>query len=176
METQPYWRLGRGSNPLAISRLTDNPCSTARRKARPDGNRTHISRAEPGRSLAVELLECPALALDFNAGPGCGLVRRQLSAARSVRQMGKWRDRRRHSHAGNRTRTARLAPRRYALLMVEDNRSTSAHLNRNGQEAGICTRTVSFTGRDAARYTTILRNGVHGRNCTCDLGLRRAAL
>ena len=26
-----------------------------------------------------------------------------------------------------------------------------------GQEAGICTRTVSFTGRDAASYTTILR-------------------
>ena len=25
-----------------------------------------------------------------------------------------------------------------------------------GQEAGICTRTVSFTGRDAAGYTTIL--------------------
>ena len=25
-----------------------------------------------------------------------------------------------------------------------------------GQEAGICTRTVSFTGRDAANYTTIL--------------------
>jgi hypothetical protein len=28
----------------------------------------------------------------------------------------------------------------------------------NGQEAGIRTRTVSFTGRDAANYTTILRN------------------
>ena len=27
----------------------------------------------------------------------------------------------------------------------------------NGQEAGIRTRTVSFTGRDAANYTTILR-------------------
>ena len=29
-----------------------------------------------------------------------------------------------------------------------------------GQEAGICTRTVSFTGRDAANYTTILGNGL----------------
>ena len=28
--------------------------------------------------------------------------------------------------------------------------------NKFGQEAGICTRTVSFTGRDAANYTTIL--------------------
>src|SRR5712691_336001 len=70
-----------------------------------------------------------------------------------------------------------------------------------GQEAGICTRTVSFTGRDAANYTTILMeplvglaptntslrnsscgcrgteaNGVHGRNCTCDLHLRTVAL
>ena len=42
--TQPYWRLGRDLNPLAISRLADNPNSTARLKlARPDGNRTHIS-------------------------------------------------------------------------------------------------------------------------------------
>jgi hypothetical protein len=30
----------------------------------------------------------------------------------------------------------------------------------NGQEAGICTRTVSFTGRDAAGYTTILQNSL----------------
>ena len=142
----------------------------------PDGNRIHISRAEPGRSLAVELRESPAQALDLQREHR---VRSVPKAARSCffgKSIGKWRDRRRHSHAGNRTRTARLAPRRYALLIVEDNRSTSAHLNRNGQEAGICTRTVSFTGRDAARYTTILRNGVHGRNCTCDLGLRRAAL
>ena len=34
MGTQPYWRLGRGLNPLAISRLADNPISTARLKTR----------------------------------------------------------------------------------------------------------------------------------------------
>ena len=32
----------------------------------------------------------------------------------------------------------------------------------NGQEAGICTRTVSFTGRDAAGYTTILKRQFEG--------------
>ncbi len=36
------------------------------------------------------------------------------------------------------------------LLMVVDNQRSAAHRNLNGQEAGICTRTVSFTGRDAA--------------------------
>ena len=30
--TQPYWRLGRDLNPLAVSRLADNPSSTARLK------------------------------------------------------------------------------------------------------------------------------------------------
>ena len=67
----------------------------------------------------------------------------------------------------------RLSPRTVRPPMVEDNRSTSAHRNSvivpagtqrgalslpkqivnkctNGQEAGICTRTVRFTGGDAA--------------------------
>jgi hypothetical protein len=39
---------------------------------------------------------------------------------------------------------------------IKWSRSSGAQHGRNGQEAGICTRTVSFTGRDAARYTTIL--------------------
>ena len=48
-----------------------------------------------------------------------------------------------------------------------------------GQEAGICTRTVSFTGRDAANYTTILmqmdplvglaptNSGLQNHSCSC---------
>jgi hypothetical protein len=39
-------------------------------------------------------------------------------------------------------------------LLLE--RSPRIFIFQIGQEAGICTRTVSFTGRDAARYTTIL--------------------
>ena len=70
-----------------------------------------------------------------------------------------------------------------------------------GQEAGICTRTVAFTTRSAAltpqscwspwsdshRRIRVYEtrpvaavgtgaNGVHGRNCTCDLHLRKVAL
>jgi hypothetical protein len=126
MDTQPYWRLGRGSNPFAISRLTDNPYSTARRKARPDGNRTHISRAEPGRSFAVELRESPAHALDLQCEHRVRFVPKAARSCAFGKLMGKWRDRRRHSHAGNRTRTARLSSRRYALVCLED-RSASAH-------------------------------------------------
>ena len=128
--------------------LHDNPNSTARRKWHSRWESNPYLPDKSGCSLAVEL---------------------------RGDQMDKWRDRAEALHAGNRTRTAKAcATDGTPSLLVEDNRSTSAH--RNGQEVGICTRTVSFTGRDAARYTTILRNGVHGRNCTCDLRLRRAAL
>src|SRR5262249_58501956 len=67
----------------------------------PDGNRTHISRAEPRCSFAVE-----------PRGD----------------QMDKWRDRTEALHAGNRTRTAKAcATDGTPSLLVEDNRSTSAH-------------------------------------------------
>ena len=59
----------------------------------------------------------------FCAGGNRKLCVRQIS-------MGKWRDRTEALHAGNRTRSASLLRRRrYALLMVVDNRSTSAHRN-----------------------------------------------
>ena len=46
----------------------------------------------------------------------------------------------------------------YGLRVVGYSCGTTTHMRRRkiGQEAGICTRTVSFTGRDAANYTTIL--------------------
>ncbi len=78
--TQPHRRLGRDLNPLVLSDFTDNPNSTARRNGHSDGNRTHISLAEPRCSLAVE--------------------------PRSD-QMDKGRDRTEALHAGNRTRTAK---------------------------------------------------------------------
>src|ERR1043166_10263373 len=48
---------------------------------------------------------------------------------------------------------------RLRILIVCTRRIHLPHTsdNETGQEAGICTRTVSFTGRDAADYTTVLR-------------------
>ena len=141
MGTQPYWRLGRGSNPLVLSDFTDNPNSTARRKwhSRWESN-PYLPEINPGVLSQLNY----------------GVIRWTSGAIE-----------RRHSSAGNRTRTAKAcATDGTPSLLLEDNRSTSAHLINaecrmhsaewNGQEAGICTRTVSFTGRDAARYTTIL--------------------
>src|ERR1043166_5526060 len=47
---------------------------------------------------------------------------------------------------------------RLRILIVCTRRIHLPHTsdNETGQEAGICTRTVSFTGRDAADYTTVL--------------------
>ena len=49
MESQPDLRLGRDLNPLAISRLTDNPYSTARRNwhSRWESN-PHLPDLNPG--------------------------------------------------------------------------------------------------------------------------------
>jgi hypothetical protein len=49
MGTQPYWRLGRGSNPLVLSDFTDNPNSTAHRKwhSRWESN-PHLTKINPG--------------------------------------------------------------------------------------------------------------------------------
>jgi hypothetical protein len=70
----------------------------------------------------------------------------------------------------------------YGLRVVGCGWKTTAHLRRRkfGQEAGVCTRTVSFTGRDAADYTTILilnleplvglaptNSGLRNRSCGC---------
>ena len=85
-------------------RTYDNPDSTARRKmGTSDGNRTHISRTESRRSLAVEL---------------------------RGHQMDKWRDRAEAFHAGNRTRTAKaFATDGTPSFVLVDNRSSSAHRN-----------------------------------------------
>ncbi len=69
-----------GSHPLILLRgLTIIQTQRPVENGTPDGNRTHISRIESGRSIAVEL---------------------------RGDQMGKWRDRAEALHAGNRTRTA----------------------------------------------------------------------
>src|SRR5438876_4342389 len=57
----------RGLNALAVSRLTDNPNSTARRNWLALWASNHISRTEPGRSIAVELRDCPRAALKIPA-------------------------------------------------------------------------------------------------------------
>ena len=89
----------RGLNALAVSRFTDNPNSTARRncRARWESN-PHLPNLF-GYSIAVELRDCPRTA---NADRGCGLV--------AVSGRFRWASgviERRHSHAGNRTRTAK---------------------------------------------------------------------
>src|ERR1041385_1458431 len=59
------WRLGRGANPPAVSRLADNPNSTARRnwRSRWESN-PHLPDAS-GCSIAVELREYPRVRANF---------------------------------------------------------------------------------------------------------------
>ena len=106
MGTQPYWRLGRDLNPLVLSDFTDNPNSTARRKWHSRWESNPYLPDKSGCSLAVEL---------------------------RGDQMGKWRDRTEALHAGNRSvGTPPQTAEAFAMdgtpsLLVEDNRSTSAH-------------------------------------------------
>ena len=85
MGTQPYWRLGRGSNPLILSDFTDNPNSTARLKWH--------SRWESNPYL-------PDINPDVLSQLNYGVIRWTSGAIE-----------RRHSRAGNRTRTAKASPR-----------------------------------------------------------------
>src|SRR5580765_726888 len=102
--TQPYWRLGRGLNPLVLSDFTDNPNSTARRKwhSRWESN-PHLPKKNPG------------ILSQLNYG-----VIRWTSGVTE----------RRHYSAGNRTRTAKAFARDGTpSLLVEDNRSSSSQQN-----------------------------------------------
>lgn len=84
--------------------------------------------------------------------------------------------------AGNLEKTNRLdrmIDLPYGLRVEGFSCKTTTHSRRRkfGQEAGIRTRTVSFTGRDAANYTTILmdplvglaptNSGLRNRSCSC---------
>ena len=139
MGTQPYWRLGRGSNPLVLADFTDNPNSTARRKwhSRWESN-PHLPEVNPGVLSQLNY----------------GVIRWTSGAIE-----------RRHSSAGNRTRTAKaFTTDGTPSLLVEDNRSTSAHLKqcrvlssecriqnvRFGVTNRIRTGTDAVTGRNAA--------------------------
>src|SRR5580658_10063743 len=62
---------------------------------------------------------------------------------------------RRHSLPGIEPGALGLSPKTLRPPLAEDNRSTSAH--RNGQGDGIRTRTVRVTGGDANFYITTLK-------------------
>ncbi len=102
METQPYWRLGRGLNPLAIARFTDNQTQRPVEKRVPMG----IEPTSPGLN--------PGVLSQLNYG-----VIRWASGVIE----------RRHSMPG--IEPGPLNFRRGgtpSFGLVEDNRSTSAHL------------------------------------------------
>ena len=116
----------------------------------PDGNRTHISRIESGCSIAVELRDCPRSGCNYCTHLADAVLRRaQRNCTGRQITTGKWRDRTEALHAGDRTRTAKA-------FATDGTPSLWRRITDQlrpiviGQEVGICTRTVSFTGRDAA--------------------------
>src|SRR5580658_6324411 len=81
---------------------------------------------------------------------------------------------RRHSLPGIEPGALGLSSKTLRPPLAEDNRSTSAH--RNGQGDGIRTRTVRVTGGDAHYYITTLKNGAPGRTRTDDYEFTKLAL
>src|SRR5580658_11070982 len=81
---------------------------------------------------------------------------------------------RRHSLPGIEPGALGLSPKTLRPPLAEDNRSTSAH--RNGQGDGIRTRTVRVTGGDANYYITTLKNGASGRTRTDEYEFTKPAL
>ena len=137
--------------------FADNPIHRPVESGAPGGNRTHISQ------IALSVLSQLNYGTSHKASQSCALLCGCGSAPSAAQVHGSANSDGQVARSNGGTPCRESNPDRqgfrhgrYALLMVEDNRSTSAHRNWNGQEAGICTRTVSFTGRDAANYTTIL--------------------
>jgi len=118
-------QMVRGLNPLAVSRFTDNPNSTARRNWRARWASNPRLPNFFGCSIAVELRDCPRGRANFERRS-----RMRFCCRFRQSQLGKWRDRTEALHAGNRTRTAKaFATDGTPSLLVEDNRSSSAHRN-----------------------------------------------
>ena len=91
-----------GTRPLLPITQTQRPVEIGA----PDGHRTHISRTESGRSLAVELRDCPRVRANFGADRGCGFV--------AVLGRVRWASgviERRHSMPGIEPGPPRLSPR-----------------------------------------------------------------
>ena len=183
-----------GTRPLLPITQTQRPVEIGA----PGGHRTHISRTESGRSIAVELRDCPRGRANFERRS-----RMRFCCRFRQSQMGKWRDRTEALRAGNRTRTAQVFTQdgTPSFVLVEDNRSTSAHRNWGGQtdshrhqrlHRALCCYYTMTTMKwspwsDSHRRIRVYetrpvaaeaqrQNGVHGRSCTCDLHLRRVAL
>jgi hypothetical protein len=144
--------VSRDLHPLILQGgLNDNPTHRPVESGAPDGNRTHVSRIASGvlsqlnYGTSHKAVRCLALLC------GCGSAPSAAPSARLGKdQMGKWCDRTEALHAGNRTRTAKaFATDGTPSILVEDNRSTSAH-QRIGVTNRIRTGTNAFTGRDAA--------------------------
>ena len=116
----------RGLNALAVSRLTDNPNSAARRNWRARWESNPRLPNFFGCSIAVELRDCPRVRANFERRS-----RMRFCCRSRQSQMGKWRDRTEALRAGNRTRTAQVFTQdgTPSFISVEDNRSTSAHRN-----------------------------------------------
>ena len=129
-----------GTRPLLPITQTQRPVEIGA----PDGHRTHISQTESGRSIAVELRDCPRARADFGRRS-----RMRFGCRFRQSQMGKWRDRTEALHAGNRTRTAKA-------FATDGTPSLWWRINDQLRpiEIGVTNRirtgTNAFTGRDAA--------------------------
>ena len=137
-------QMVRGLNPLAVSRFTDNPNSTARRNWRARWASNPRLPNFFGCSIAVELRDCPRGRANFERRS-----RMRFCCRFRQSQLGKWRDRTEALHAGNRTRTAKA--------FTTDGTSSlwwriTDHLRpiEIGMTNRIRTGTNAFTGRDAA--------------------------
>lgn len=87
-----------------------------------------LPRAGPGVLSQLNYGNIRQAAQDCCAVCGRGSAPKTAHGVFRQRQMGKWRDRTEALHAGNRTRTAKAcATDGTPSLLLEDNRSTSAH-------------------------------------------------
>ena len=114
----------------AVSRFADNPNSAARRNWRARWESNPRLPNYFGCSIAVELRDCPRVRANFERRSRMRFYCRSRQS-----QMGKWRDRTEALRAGNRTRTAQVFTQdgTPSFVLVEDNRSSSAHRNWGGQ-------------------------------------------
>ena len=155
-----------------LSYRCDNRSASARPKTTTDKRRV----GSPAVCAAGAGFE-PARGFPLTDNPNSTARRKILAhghiGAQSIRWTSDAIDRR-HSVPGIEPGPLRLYPKTVRPPILADNRSTSAHRNWSGSRD--LHPDCPLHRRRCCCYTTILENGVHGRNCTCDLQLRTLAL
>ena len=116
--------MAQDSNPLAVSRFTDNPDSTARRNWRARwASNPHLPDVS-GRSVAVELRDCPRIRASFGRR-----LRMRFCCHLGKVQWASGVIERRHSMPGIEPGALGFSLQTLRPPWAEDKRSTSAHRN-----------------------------------------------